>query len=131
MTPLFAQAAAADTATSTNRSAGLLNSNSGLVARFEEATGLPREVAVWSVNILAALVILVVGWIVASFVRSLVRRVFAQRNIDSTIAGFVGNLMHALIMAFVVITVLGQLGVDTKSFAAIIAAAGLLRVWNP
>lgn len=127
MTPLFAQAAAAaaDTASSTNRSTGLLNSNSGLVTRFEEATGLPREVAVWSVNILAALVILVVGWILAGFVRSLIRRLFAQRKIDSTIGGFVGNLTHALIMAFVVITVLGQLGVDTKSFAAIIAAAGL------
>ncbi len=126
MNPLFAQAAAAaDTTITTNRPAALLNPNSGLVARFEEATGLPREVAVWSVNIVAALLILIVGWIVAGFARGLVRRLFAKRNIDSTIAGFVGNLTHAAIMAFVIVTALGQLGVDTKSFAAIIAAAGL------
>jgi small conductance mechanosensitive channel len=124
MNPLFAQAAA-DTTLATNRSVALLNSNSGLVARFEEATGLPREVAVWSVNIVAALVILVAGWMVAGFARGLIRQLFAKRNIDSIIGGFVGNLVHAAIMAFVIVTVLGQVGVDTKSFAAIIAAAGL------
>ena len=125
LNPLFAQAAVDAAGNSTNRSTALLNPGSGLVARFEEATGLPREVALWSVNIVAALVILVVGYIVAGFARGLVRRLFAKRNIDSTVGGFVGNITHAAIMAFVVITVLGQLGVDTKSFAAIIAAAGL------
>jgi small conductance mechanosensitive channel len=121
MTPIFAQAAG----TATNSSGGLLNSNSDLVARFEAATGLPREVALWSVNILGSLVILVAGFILAGFVRSLIRRVFSQRKIDPTIGGFAGNIAHAAIMAFVIVTVLGQLGVDTKSFAAIIAAAGL------
>lgn len=79
----------------------------------------------WSVNIVAALVILIAGYILAGFVRSLIRRVFAQRKIDPTVGGFAGNIAHAAIMVFVVVTALGQLGVDTKSFAAIIAAAGL------
>src|SRR5215207_5317586 len=123
MTPLFAQAAtAANTATNTS---GLLNANSGIVARFEEATGMPREVAIWSVNIFASVIILIVGLVLAGFIRTLIRRVFAQRKIDPTIGGFAGNISHAAIMAFVVVTALGQLGVDTKSFAAIIAAAGL------
>ncbi len=123
MTPLFAQAAAA--AVTTNAPARLLDPNSGIVARFEEATGLPREVAMWSVNVVATAIILVAGYILAGFVRSLIRRVFTQRKIDPTIGGFAGNMAHAAIMAFVVVTALGQLGVDTKSFAAIIAAAGL------
>lgn len=123
MTPLFAQAAAA--AGSTNAPARLLDPNSGIVARFEEATGLPREVAMWSVNVVASAIILIAGYILAGFVRSLIRRVFTQRKIDPTISGFAGNMAHAAIMAFVVVTALGQLGVDTKSFAAIIAAAGL------
>jgi small conductance mechanosensitive channel len=121
---LLAQAAGADT-TRTNSAKGLLEGSQGLVARFEEATGLPREVALWSVNILAAIVILIAGWMLAGFARGLVRNLFAKRNIDSTVGGFVGNIAHAAIMAFVVVTALGQLGVDTKSFAAIIAAAGL------
>lgn len=109
----------------TNRAAALLLPNQGLVARFEEATGLPREAAVWSISILAALIIIVGGYILAGFVRSLIRRLMAKRNIDPTIGGFAGNLAHAALMTFVVITALGQLGVDTKTFAAVIAAAGL------
>ena len=124
MNPILAQAAV-DSVAATNRITKIIDPNTGLVARFEEATGLPREVALWSVNIVASLIILVIGYILAGFVRGLIRRLFAKRNIDSTIGGFVGNIVHAAIMAFVVITALGQLGVDTKSFAAIIAAAGL------
>ena len=125
MNILLAQAVATDATVNTNVVKGLIDPNHGLVARFEEATGLPREVALWSVNIVAALVILVAGYIIAGFARGLVRNLFAKRNIDATIGGFVGNIAHVAIMAFVVITALGQLGVDTKSFAAIIAAAGL------
>ncbi len=125
MNLLLAQAVAADSLSNTNRPGGIANAGQGFVARFEEATGLPREVALWSVNILAACVILVVGYMVAGFARGIVRNLFAKRNIDATIGGFVGNIAHASIMAFVVITALSQLGVDTKSFAAIIAAAGL------
>jgi small conductance mechanosensitive channel len=124
MNLLLAQAVS-DTSVKTNLPSAVLDANHGIVARFEEATGLPREVALWSVNIVAALVILVGGYILAGFARGLVRNLFAKRNIDPTVGGFVGNIVHAAIMAFVVITVLGQLGVDTKSFAAIIAAAGL------
>lgn len=124
MNLLLAQAAGGET-TGTNRVDGLLGNSQGFVARFEQATGLPPEVAMWSVNIVAAAIILIAGWILAGFSRGLVRKLFAKRNIDPTIGGFVGNIAHAAVMAFVVITALGQLGVDTKSFAAIIAAAGL------
>lgn len=121
---LLAQAAGTGT-NSTHKAGGILDGSQGFVDRFVEATGLPREAALWSVNIVAAVIILVAGWILAGFARGLVRNLFAKRNIDPTIGGFVGNIAHAAIMAFVVITALGQLGVDTKSFAAIIAAAGL------
>jgi small conductance mechanosensitive channel len=93
--------------------------------RFEEATGLPPQVAAWGVNIIGALVIFIIGYILAGFIRGLVRKMFAKKNIDATIGGFVGNLAHVLIMTFVIITALGQLGVDTKTFAAVVAAAGL------
>ena len=122
---LLLAAAAPVVSATTNTVQALIQPGQGLIARFEEATGLPREVAVWSVNILGALVILIGGFIVAGLARSVVRKLFAKRKIDPTIGGFVGNLCHAAIMTFVVITVLGQVGVDTKSFAAVIAAVGL------
>lgn len=125
MNPILAQAAAAPAVVQTNTPSSLISTNGSLVNRFVEVTGLPREAALWSVNILATLIILVAGYILAGVARSLVRRVAHRRNMDATVGSFVGNLVHTLIMAFVIVTALGQLGVDTKSFAAIIAAAGL------
>jgi small conductance mechanosensitive channel len=109
----------------TNAVIPLIKPNLPLVQRFEEATGLPPEVTVWGMRVLVVLIILVIGYILAGFARGLVRKLFARRNIDATVGGFVGNLVHAALMTFVVITALSQLGVDTKTFAAVIAAAGL------
>lgn len=125
MNLLLAAAAVVDPVSDTAKSTPLISAEKGLVARFEQATGLPREVALWSINFLGAILILAIGYVAAGMVRSVVKNLFARRHIDPTIGGFVGNIAHASIMTFVVITALGQLGVDTKTFAAVIAAAGL------
>ncbi len=79
----------------------------------------------WFTNILGAGVILAAGFILSGVARKLVRKLLARRNIEPTVADFMSNALHATIMTFVVITALGQMGVDTKTFAAVIAAAGL------
>ena len=48
-----------------------------------------------------------------------------KAKLDTTLIKFVSNLAYALMLAFVVVAALGRLGVDTTSFAAIIAAGGL------
>jgi len=99
--------------------------SSTMAGRFTDATGLPVEIGRWIIHILGALLIVVIGAFVAGLFRNLIRRVCTQRKIDVTVARFAANLVHALVMTFVVISALERLGVDTKSFAAIIAAAGL------
>ncbi len=121
LTPIFAQAAAEAPSTTT----ALIPIPNSVAERFQAATGLPPEVGLWVVNIAGAVIIVIIGAMLAGIVRNLIKKVCAKRAIDPTVASFVGNLTHALIMTFVVVTALGQLGVDTKSFAAIIAAAGL------
>lgn len=76
-------------------------------------------------GILGFLAVLVVGWIIAKLVTSALRKGMTRSNVDSTLIGFVSNLTYMGLMALVVISALGQLGVNTTSFAAIIAAAGL------
>ena len=123
---LFLAQAVADTASTNALSkTAAVKLNPGLLSRFEEATGLPGEVVHWGLNILVGLGILAIGYVGAGVIRNMLKRVMAKRNIDQTIGDFVGNLAHAAVMTFVVITALGQLGVDTKTFAAVIAAAGL------
>jgi small conductance mechanosensitive channel len=80
---------------------------------------------VYGPKILIALVIFVVGrWIAKGF-RKLTNRVLEKKNIDLTLVRFVGNLTYIILLTFFVVAALGQLGIQTTSFIAIIGAAGL------
>jgi small conductance mechanosensitive channel len=82
-------------------------------------------ITIYGIKVLAAIVIFIVGrWIAKGF-RKLVRNVMGRRNVDQTITGFVGNLTYVLLLTFFVVAALGQLGIQTTSFIAILGAAGL------
>jgi len=76
-------------------------------------------------RLLGAIAVMVVGWMVSKSISGLIRKGMARGNVDSTLIGFVTNLSYMALMVLVVISALGQLGVNTTSFAAVIAAAGL------
>ena len=76
-------------------------------------------------NVIGALAILILGWIGAKIVRAIVRRLMKRAKLDVTLAGFVGNLVYMLLLAFVIVSALDRLKVSTGSFVAIIGAAGL------
>jgi small conductance mechanosensitive channel len=77
------------------------------------------------VNFVMAIVILVVGRMVAGGIRSVVKRLMGARKVDPTIIGFVAGLVYAVVMVGVVLAALQRIGVQTTSFVAIIGAAGL------
>ncbi|MGB5441275.1 MAG: mechanosensitive ion channel domain-containing protein, partial [Gammaproteobacteria bacterium] len=62
---------------------------------------------------------------IAKAVRNGVRRMMSKGNVDPIITGFVGSMTYIALLAFVVIAALGQLGIQTTSFIAILGAAGL------
>ena len=76
-------------------------------------------------NVVAALAIFIVGRWVAKLITKLVRKVLAKGKVDETLVKFLGNIVYGLLLALVAIAAVGRLGVDTTSFAAVIAAAGL------
>jgi small conductance mechanosensitive channel len=79
----------------------------------------------WGIKVLAALAIFVIGRWVAMGVRRGVRRMMEKGGIDPMIIGFVASITYIALLAFVVIAALGQLGIQTTSFIAILGAAGL------
>jgi small conductance mechanosensitive channel len=81
--------------------------------------------AVYGLKIVAALLILVIGRIIARIIAGIIRRLCAKRNLDDTVVAFLCNLTYIALMVFVVLAALGQLGVQTTSFIAVIGAAGL------
>jgi small conductance mechanosensitive channel len=82
-------------------------------------------VAVWGLKVIAAIAIFVIGRWVAMGVRKGVRRVMEKAATDPIIVGFVGSISYIALLAFVIIAALGQLGIQTTSFIAILGAAGL------
>ncbi len=82
-------------------------------------------VATWGVRIAGALVALFIGWVVAGWARRSVQRTLEKRNFDLTLGRFFANMVRYLILVGVVLGVLGVFGIETSSFAALIAAGGL------
>ena len=76
-------------------------------------------------NLLAALVIFIVGRWVSKLLTRLVTRLLTKANVDETLTKFLVNIVYALLLVFVVLAAVNRLGVDTTSFAAVLAAAGL------
>ncbi|UWR60035.1 mechanosensitive ion channel family protein [Phaeobacter inhibens] len=77
-------------------------------------------------SVLAAIVILLAGFIVASWVkRRIVQIGDSHASLDVTLFHFLGNLARYVILAFAVLSVLNTFGVQTTSIIAAIGAAGL------
>jgi small conductance mechanosensitive channel len=80
---------------------------------------------VYGLKLLAAIVIFIIGRWVAKLMRKIIERLMIKSNVDQTLVSFTGNLSYVALLAFVIIAALGQLGIQTTSFIAILGAAGL------
>ena len=82
-------------------------------------------VTAWGLKVLAAIAIFIIGRWIAKAVRGGVRRMMKKGDVDPIVIGFVSSITYIALLAFVVIAALGQLGIQTTSFIAILGAAGL------
>ena len=80
---------------------------------------------IYGLKIVIALLILFFGRIIAKLVSKIVGRLMERSKIDPTIIRFVSSLTYIALVAFVIIAALGQLGIQTASFIAVVGAAGL------
>lgn len=76
-------------------------------------------------HILLAVVILVVGRLVVNLLNRLVARMLDRRKVDPTIQTFLKSLVNILLMVLLIVSVIGALGINTTSFAALLASAGV------
>ena len=86
---------------------------------------LVEIVSTYGLRIIAAILILILGRIVAGMVAKGTRKAMVRSNVDETLIGFLSGLARAAILAFTLIAVLSKLGVQTTSFVAVLGAAGL------
>ena len=82
-------------------------------------------ILVYGLNLVFAIIIFVVGKMVANIVTNLVQKVLVKSKVDAVLVDFVAGIVKSILVLFVIIASLGELGVDTTSLVALIGAAGL------
>ena len=80
---------------------------------------------IYGLKIIAAVVVFVVGRWIAKGLTKFAEKVMNKRQVDPTIVSFIANMTYIALLVFVVLAALGQLGIQTTSFIAVIGAAGL------
>lgn len=76
-------------------------------------------------SIIAALVILILGLRVIKLIVGRIRKVMEKREVDPGVRGFTLSILGVVLKILLFIVIITKLGVETTSFAAILAAAGL------
>lgn len=80
----------------------------------------------YGLDLVGAIVILIVGWIVANWIQKRIRKMGKRsEKLDTTLTTIFAKTAKVVIMVVVVIAVLQQFGVQTASLLAVVGAAGL------
>jgi small conductance mechanosensitive channel len=83
-------------------------------------------ITTYAFDVIGALVILIVGWMIAGWAGRTTRKTLEKSSrVDNTLAPFFSNIVRYLILAVVVIAVLGQFGIETASIIAVLGTLGL------
>ena len=76
-------------------------------------------------SLLLAVVVAVVGRYAIKFINKVVAGMLERRNVEPTVQSFLKSFVNILLVTLLIITVVGTLGVNTTSLAALLASAGL------
>jgi len=82
-------------------------------------------ISVFGLKILAAIAVFIIGRWLAGFLRNLTVKIMTKSKVDPTLVSFLGHVTYVALLVFVILAALGQLGIQTTSFIAVIGAAGL------
>ncbi len=86
--------------------------------------GLSAALSVGSKIILALAIYIIGGWII-KWVVNLLKRVFEAKSVEVSLAQFLVSLVKIVLMIILIFTIVGVLGINTSSFLALFASAGL------
>ncbi|MCP3981093.1 MAG: mechanosensitive ion channel [bacterium] len=86
---------------------------------------MTSQIVAYGVKGLGAVALLIVVWIAGGWARRAVNRGLARSSFDPTLGKFFANMARWVVIIAGLLGVLGYFGIETTSFAAIFAGAGL------
>jgi len=78
----------------------------------------------YGIKVVGAILVLIIGRIVAGAVRKGVRKALGRSDTDPAIISFAGSMAYYLVMIAVVLAALKNFGIETASLVAVLGAAG-------
>lgn len=93
-----------------------------LQAITQNAAGMITQVGL---KILGAIIIWFIGRALIRFAANLLGRALTRQNVDATITSYIRSSVAVLLTLALVVALLGFFGVETTTFAALLAAAGI------
>ncbi len=79
----------------------------------------------WAISIIMAIVIFLIGKFAVKILVKLARKLMTKAKVDEILINFIASIISTVLLLFVIIAALDQLGVNTTSMIALIGAAGL------
>jgi small conductance mechanosensitive channel len=79
----------------------------------------------FGINLVTAILIFYIGRLMVRVLTRGMRKVMEAQQVDKTLVSFASNLISMVLLTFVIIAAVSQLGIQTASFIAVLGAAGL------
>jgi small conductance mechanosensitive channel len=79
----------------------------------------------YGLKALYALIIFIIGRIIAKSLTNIFKKVMAKSSIEDTLSVFLSGIIYYALLIIVIIAALNQLGIETTSIVAVFATAGL------
>lgn len=76
-------------------------------------------------NVIAAIILYIVGKFIISKLTKIVRKLMQKKNIEPSLYSFLDSLMTISLYFVLIIAIIGVLGIETSSFVALFASAGV------
>lgn len=76
-------------------------------------------------TILKAFIVFLIGRLIIGVINRIVRSLLNKRHIEPSIRSFTTSLVNVILTILLIVSVVGALGVQTTSFAALLASAGV------
>jgi small conductance mechanosensitive channel len=79
----------------------------------------------WGMSVIGAIALLIIGRMVAGWVRRSITKALTRANTDASLIPFFASMVYYVVLGFVLIAVLSLFGIETTSLIAVFGAAGL------
>ncbi len=86
---------------------------------------LVSSVVTFAINLAIAILVFYVGRLVINKLYKFISGIFVRRHLDQSLATFVLSLVRIVLYFILIVTVIGILGIETSSFIALFASAGV------